>query len=153
MTSLNSTQKTEISQLKQRIQILEIENDHLKSKLRERESEIDDLHNFYQKTLEELAITGSELDALKNHSQENTQRMRDYITELTQELEIVRKHQKIAAERQMYQTQSMQNEFKYRFDVKLHGKEASEMIDVLISSLNINITEYKKQHKLNRIVV
>lgn len=151
MTSLNSTQKVEISQMRQRIQILEIENDHLKTKLRERESEIDGLHCFYQKTLEELAITGSELDALKNHSQENTQRMRDYISELTQELDIVRRHQKISAERQKQQNTSMQNEFKYRFDVKLHGKEATEMIDALISSLNFNIVEYKKQHKLNRL--
>jgi hypothetical protein len=46
--------------------MLEIDNEDNKSKLRNRECELEDLKNFYNKTLEDLAITGSELDELKN---------------------------------------------------------------------------------------
>lgn len=69
----------------------EIELDKFKDTLREKEFEIEQVTSFYHKTLEDLAITCSELESIKDSSMEDIQRMKNQISELGLELAIARR--------------------------------------------------------------
>lgn len=135
----------QLNSLNLQIKELETENEALKLRLREKDAENQDLRSFYHKTLEDLAITGSELDYVKNASQENSQRMKDHINELQQELELIKKSHNNSSEMEQPPPDT-KNEFKFQFDVD--GTDALEMIDSLILTISSNITEYKKTNKL-----
>jgi chromosome segregation ATPase len=91
----------EKSKLESRLKIMsealrnnEIELDHCRSALREKEFEIEHLTDFYHQTLEDLAIVGSELEEVKVSSSEDSQRLKDQIADLTNELKVAQRKSK-----------------------------------------------------------
>ena len=109
---------------------LETEIDGLWTKVRERECETQDLREFYENTLEELAITCSELERLKDTSQENTQRMKEHISELTNELLMARRKSHALHYDHDYATDRTRTP-----SFSIYGKNAVGMIDSIIKSL------------------
>lgn len=69
----------------------EIELDKYKDTLREKEFDIEQVTSFYHKTLEDLALTCTELDSIKDSTLENIQRMKTQISELILELAMARR--------------------------------------------------------------
>lgn len=135
----------EVDALKAKLKEIETDNETLKARLREREQDITDLTNFYHKTLEELAIAGSELESVKNKGQEDTQRLRDCVNELTQELEVVKRP---CIQNGEQEQPPPEKDFKCKFDVNVQSKDALDMIDSLILTISSSITEYQTSYKL-----
>ena len=69
----------------------ETELEECKNSIREKEYELEQVTSFYHQTLEDLAITCSELESIKDSSIENTQRLKDQIAELSQEVLVARR--------------------------------------------------------------
>jgi hypothetical protein len=122
---------------------LETEIDDTTLKVREKDCEIDDLKNYINKTLEELAITCSELDAFKEFSQESTQRLKDHIGELSQELEVVKRRPTLL---NSHDSSEVRSGFKLKLN--LHGKTAQSNIDSLIQALRSQVV-HRKSLKLS----
>lgn len=111
---------------------LETDLDIYKSKLREKDFEIDQLTESYNQTLEELGITCSELDGLKDFSIESTQRLRDQLSEITQELEVARN--KTISMRSG--TINKEKPEKPSLKNSMAGQSALNMVDLLLSDLS-----------------
>ncbi|CAG9329876.1 unnamed protein product [Blepharisma stoltei] len=132
--------KDELFVLQERIKILmknnkdlETELDAYKSKLREKDFEIDELTNSYHQTLEDLAITCSEFENLKDYSKENTQRLKEQLNELSQELDNVwRKTESIRNHSSNNENKTPQPSLKS----SMVGRSALGMVDLLLSDLN-----------------
>ncbi|CAG9330265.1 unnamed protein product [Blepharisma stoltei] len=116
---------------------LETELDIYKSKLREKEFEIEELTETYNQTLEELAITCSELDGLKDFNAESTHRLKEQLNELSQDLEIARD--------KTFNLQNHSSNFEKAEKPKLKdsmvGQSALTMVDLLLSDLNGKIKQ------------
>mmetsp|Transcript_11957 Transcript_11957/g.22894 ORF Transcript_11957/g.22894 Transcript_11957/m.22894 type:complete len:165 (-) Transcript_11957:306-800(-) len=82
---------SELQKLKQSFRNSETEVEELQQKLRARESELEHTKELYRNTLENLAITTSELEALQDSKLEDTQRLKDSLAEVTQELLLQRR--------------------------------------------------------------
>jgi hypothetical protein len=108
----------------------ETELDQCKTTLREKEFEIEEVTTFYHKTLEDLAITCSELDFIKDSSTENMQRLKDQIAELSLELSVARRR-----------SRGISNQYSAKISnanvpCVVNGKTAIGMVESLISDLN-----------------
>ena len=106
----------------------EMELDKVKNTLREKEFEIEEVTSFYHQTLEDLALTCSELDDIKDTSSENMQRLKDQMSELSSELAAARRKS-----RGISQHLSMRCSTPFPFN--FHGGNAITMVDSLISDL------------------
>ena len=106
----------------------EMELDKVKNTLREKEFEIEEVTSFYHKTLEDLAITCSELDNIKDASTENMQRLKDQMSELNSELAVARRKSRGIS-------QHLSVRYSTPFPFNFHGGNAITMVDSLISDL------------------
>jgi len=79
--------------LRREKQRLEQENDELERRVREADASLQDLTEKMNKTLEENSFLQTELEDVKNRSQETIQRMKDEMRDLKLELEILRETQ------------------------------------------------------------
>jgi predicted nuclease with TOPRIM domain len=64
----------------------ETEVEELQQRLRARESELEHTKELYRSTLENFAIATTELEAMQDSKLEDTQRLKDRLAEVTQEL-------------------------------------------------------------------
>lgn len=139
----------ELKRLKKRIAAIEVDNQRLRKQISDKEQELERVSQHYNKTLEELAMAGTELDALKNSSQERTRRLQERIRELLEELEVTRKMQAQAA---ILEFEKPHPEPKSPNDSGLiasNYKDPLELIDNLMLSVSSHITNYKKLYKLS----
>ena len=139
----------ELKRLKKRIAAIEVDNQRLRKQISDKEQELERVSQHYNKTLEELALAGTELDALKNSSQERTRRLQERIRELLEELEVTRKMQAQAA---ILEFEKPHPEPKSPNDSGLmpsNYKDPLELIDNLMLSVSSHITNYKKLYKLS----
>ena len=139
----------ELTRLKKKISATETDNQKLRKHIADKEQELERVSQHYNKTLEELAIAGTELDALKNSSQERTRRLQERIRDLAEELEVTRRMQAQAAilefEKPHPEPQSP-NELNL---LASNYKDPLELIDTLMLNVSSHITNYKKLYKLS----
>ncbi|OMJ79040.1 hypothetical protein SteCoe_21023 [Stentor coeruleus] len=120
---------------------LEIDYDILTGKIREKEYENDQLTQYYHRALEDLAITCSELDDLKDHNAETTQRLKDQLRELNNELEIIQQS-KFKRMRKSYSiVDTVLPECKLKSTMV--GKNSLDMVDSLLGSLSSRLKSYQ----------
>ena len=127
-----STLQEKLKQAQRKLRHLETDLDFYKSKSREKDFEIDKLTEFYHKTLEDLAITCSELESLKDYNEENTYRLKEQLAELNNELHIAKR-------KSLKRIQSHKNEMKNVYGSlksSMSGQSAQVMLDLMINSLN-----------------
>jgi chromosome segregation ATPase len=139
----------DLKRLKKRIAAIEADNQRLRKQISDKEQELERVSQHYNKTLEELAMAGTELDALKNSSQERTRRLQERVRELLEELEVTRKMQAQAA---ILEFEKPHPEPKSPNDSGLmpsNYKDPLELIDNLMLSVSSHITNYKKLYKLS----
>lgn len=120
----------------------ENEVDHLKSKLREKEFEIEQVNEFYNKTLEDLAIACSELDFVKDLSQENMHRLREQVSDLNNELNVAKR--KSVSFQAYFGHRVEQSLQKTNMKTILAGKSAQSIVDILLSNLSTSLLKYKQ---------
>lgn len=116
---------------------LEISN----TKLREKEYENNQLTEYYHSALEDLAITCSELDNLKDHNAETTQRLKDQLKELNSELEII--HQNKGKRFQKPQTLPEMTMQEPKLKNSIIGKNSVDIVDTLLGSLSSRLKSYQ----------
>ena len=107
----------------------EIDLEKCRTTLREKEFEIEEVTSFYHKTLEDLAITCSELEIIKDSSIENMQRLKDQISELSLELAMARRKSRGFSQQVSVKSNSNLHPF------SMNGKNSLGMVDALISDL------------------
>ena len=81
-------------QLKGKVVNLEMENENFENSLRMSESIIMDLEQKLDTSLEEVALLQSELEEIKNHSQEQIERLKQQVEETNLELQIKEREMK-----------------------------------------------------------
>lgn len=81
-----SETSADLLKLKQTYRNSETEFEELQQRLRARESELEHTKELYRSTLESLAITTTELEALQETKLEDTQRLKDRLAEVSQDL-------------------------------------------------------------------
>ncbi|CAG9330658.1 unnamed protein product [Blepharisma stoltei] len=126
---------------KKKLMEMELEMDMMKSKLREKDFEAEQLNEFYNKTLEDLAIACSELDVLKEYSEENTQRLKDQISDLNNELMVARRK---SIDIRAYLSRSDSAISRLSIKSSLDGQSSKTIVDILLSNLNANLMKYKQ---------
>lgn len=120
---------------------LEIDMDIINSKLREKDYENNQLTEYYHSALEDLAITCSELDNLKDHNAETTQRLKDQLRELNNELEMIHQNKGRRTGRAHTVTDIFMQEPKLKNS--LIGKNSTDMLDTLLESLSNRLRAYQ----------
>jgi chromosome segregation ATPase len=120
---------------------LEIDIDIVNAKLREKDYENNQLTEYYHGALEDLAITCSELDNLKDHNAETTQRLKDQLRELNNELEMIHQNKGRRSGRAHTVTDIIMQEPKLKNS--LIGKCSFDMIDTILGSLNNRLKSYQ----------
>ncbi|GAA5841425.1 hypothetical protein JCM3766R1_004080 [Sporobolomyces carnicolor] len=85
LESLRSSEK----KLREQLRDMELDNDDLEKSEREKDSSLQDLENRYNKSLERIALLEEEL-VMKAQMEEEVQRLKDELRDLTEELAIVR---------------------------------------------------------------
>ncbi|CAG9323119.1 unnamed protein product [Blepharisma stoltei] len=145
LKTTSSSSSGEIEALKQRLKEVETENEALKTRVREKDQNIGDLTKFYHKTLEELALAGSELERFRSRKDEESQRLKDHVNELTQELQIIKRPSPQIPE---LEQPPPEKDFKIKFDINTQNKDPLDMIDSLISTIANSLDEYKSSYKL-----
>lgn len=106
----------------------ELDLEKTRNSLREKEFELEEVTNFYHKTLEDLAITCAELESIKDLTSENTQRLKDQISDLNHELQVARRKSKGLSHNLSQKIQPPTFTFT--------EKDSVAMVDSLISSLS-----------------
>lgn len=139
LTSSNSALEEKLNQALRSKRHLETEMDFYKAKLREKDHEIEKLTEFYHQTLEDLAITCSELETYKDLNKESTYRLQEQISELNHELDVARK---ISLKRMQDHNRQMKNGYG-SLKSSMSGQRATVMVDLLIDSLSSQLNCYK----------
>ncbi|CAG9313360.1 unnamed protein product [Blepharisma stoltei] len=145
LKTTSSTTSGEIDALKQRLKEVETENEVLRGRVREKDQNIGDLTKFYHKTLEELSLAGSELERIKTTKEKESQKLKEHVSELTQELQIIRRPNLQAAE---LEQPPPEKDFKIKFDTNVQNKDPLDMIDSLILTISNSLDEYKSSYAL-----
>lgn len=120
---------------------IEIDLEISHNKLREKEYENSQITQYYHNVLEDLALTCSELDDLKDHNAETTQRLKDQLKEVNSELEVIQQ----THGRRFQRSQTLANvtvaEPKLRSSVV--GKNSLDIVDTLLGSLSTRLKSYQ----------
>ena len=120
---------------------LEIDLEISTNKLREKEYENNQLTEYYHSALEDLAITCSELDNLKDHNAETTQRLKDQLKELNSELEII--HQTKGRRFQRSHTLAEIKLQEPKLKNSIIGKSSIEIVDTLLGTLTMRLKTFQ----------
>jgi chromosome segregation ATPase len=120
---------------------MEIDLEIANGKLREKEYENNQLTEYYHRALEDLAITCSELDNLKDHNAETTQRLKDQLKELNSELEIIHQNKGRKLHRSHTLAEAVCQEAKLKN--ALVGKTSIDMVDTLLESLSGRLKSFQ----------
>lgn len=83
-----STRNDEVTQLRQRLQRLEQDNDDLQTSVRRLEATREDLDNTLEHAEEQLVFAQQEFDDFKDVAEETSKQLRDKIQDLTASLKI-----------------------------------------------------------------
>lgn len=105
----------------------------LNGKLIEKDYENNQLTEYYNGALEDLVIICSELDNLKDHNAETTERLKDQLRELNNELEMIHQNKGRRSGRAHTVTDIIMQEPKLKNS--LIGKYSFNMIDTILCSL------------------
>ena len=120
---------------------LEIDLEIAHGKLREKEYENSQLTEYYHNALEDLAITCSELDNLKDHNAETTQRLKDQLKELNSELEIIQQTKGKRFQRSQTFIEVINAEPKLKSSIA--GKNSVDIVETLLGSLSLRLKSYQ----------
>ena len=113
----------------------------LNGKLIEKDYENNQLTEYYNGALEDLVIICSELDNLKDHNAETTERLKDQLRELNNELEMIHQNKGRRSGRAHTVTDIIMQEPKLKNS--LIGKYSFNMIDTILCSLTNKLKSYK----------
>ena len=120
---------------------LEIDLEISNNKLREKEYENCQLTEYYHNVLEDLALTCSELDNLKDHNAETTQRLKDQLRELNSELEVIQQTKGKRFQKSHTFASVVNQEPKLR--TTIIGKNSLDIVDTLLGSLSTRLKSYQ----------
>jgi hypothetical protein len=120
---------------------LEIDLEIASGKLREKVYENNQLTEFYHTALEDLALTCSELDNIKDRNAETIQRLKDQLKDLNCELEIIHQNGGKRIQRSHTMAEITPHEVKLRNS--LLGKNSVDMLDTLLGSLSNRLKTFQ----------
>ncbi len=144
LTILQETTQEDQRSLRSKVRALETAYDHALLKIREKDAEIERLQAVYTTALDHLGIMTAELDAVQTTSQETTCRLRMDIMDLTQDLQVAKRH---SGQANNGQPEPDDSELKRELNVSLESKTQVRMIDELIAVMSGQLQQMEKSRR------